>query len=66
MRALEFVDLPGWTFVCEEVSQGAFVARGTDLAGRSVMASGIDGDEVLTDCRRSAAALPPVAARPPM
>jgi hypothetical protein len=45
-----------WSFSVEEVSAGVYRARGVDLAGRTVEASGTDPETLLQECRRAAAA----------
>lgn len=48
-------DIPGWSFRVEEVSAGVYRVRGLDEAGHSVEATGTDPDDVMEECRRSAA-----------
>lgn len=36
----EFEELPGWSFVIDEVSPGVYQAVGRDLAGRTIEATG--------------------------
>jgi hypothetical protein len=36
----EFEELPGWSFVIDEVSAGVYRVVGRDLAGRTVEATG--------------------------
>jgi hypothetical protein len=44
-----------WSFSVEEVSVGAYRARGVDEAGRSVEVVRTDPDEALAECRQAAA-----------
>lgn len=47
-----FEELPGWTFVIEEVSAGVYKALGMDEAGRSVEMSGLDPEAMLEECKK--------------
>ena len=44
----------GWTFAVEEQSGGVWLARGTNVSGRSVQVRGTDPDGLLVECRRRA------------
>ena len=59
-----FRELPDWTFDVDEVSASVYRVRGVDKAGRNVEAIGTDPDELLVDCRRSAAKMQVAGGRP--
>ena len=59
----EFLELPDWTFLVEEVSAGVYEVTGTDSAGHRVQANGVDPDAVLCECRRNAVRLATQIAR---
>ena len=50
----EFPDLPGWHFDADEVSAGVYRAFGRDRFGRNVEATGLDPDELIEKCKKSA------------
>ena len=56
MRGTEktFSDLPGWTFVVDEISVGVYRVRGTSSAGMIVELSGNDPEALLANCKLSA------------
>ena len=55
--AVEFAELPGWYFDADEVSAGVFTAKGWDLFGRAVEATGTDPDKLIEKCRKDAVEL---------
>jgi hypothetical protein len=59
-----FPELTGWSFSLEEVSACVYEATGRDAAGRSVSAKGTDPDEVLRECRATAARISGVVPEP--
>ena len=52
---IEFSELPDWQFEVDEVSAGVYKVCGKDKSGRNVEVTGTDPDELLAECKESAA-----------
>lgn len=54
MKSLDFQDTPGWSFYVDEVSTNVFQAKGFDLCGRVIEATGVDPEELIEKCHQEA------------
>jgi hypothetical protein len=54
----------GWFFRVDEMSAGSYCVEGTDLWGRRVSNSGVDGDALLKQCAEDARAIQASLVRP--
>ena len=52
---IEFNELPDWQFEVDEVSAGVYKVLGKDKSGRNVEVTGTDPDDLLNECKESAA-----------
>jgi hypothetical protein len=52
-----FPELPGWSFLIEEVSAGVYEATAEDAAGHRVQTRGTDPEALLASCHFNAGTL---------
>ena len=50
----QFSELPGWTFLVQEVSAGVYRVVARDRSGRSFEAKGLDSDALIQRAREYA------------
>ena len=52
--AIEFSEIPGWSFDVDEISAGVFKAVGRGRAGQTVEATGVDPVMLMERCKQAA------------
>ena len=52
--AIEFTELPGWSFDADEVSAGVFLVVGYARFGQKIQNTGTDPDALIEACRQDA------------